>query len=104
MQHQIYWRENAQSITFIQFKYSQATNPRYIKAKKHIIRARQIYLYLLAGIFSEPIFSSDRSPIRFRNIQILSLKKRDRFSLLVGSTKIILNKGFLNFLRIKERI
>ena len=27
-----------------------------LRQKKHIIRARQIYLYLLAGIMSEPIF------------------------------------------------
>ena len=30
-----------------------------IKAEKQIIVARQIYLYLLAGILSEPIFGSD---------------------------------------------
>ena len=45
-----------------------------IKAKKHIVMARQIYLYLLAGISSESIFGSDRSPICYWNIKILSLK------------------------------
>ena len=37
--------------------------------------ARQIYLYLLAGTLSVPIFGSDWSPIRFRNIKVLSLKR-----------------------------
>ena len=38
------------------------------------MRARQIYLYLLAGILSEPIFGLDWSSISFRNVKISSLK------------------------------
>ena len=66
--------------------------------------ARQIYLYFLAGILSEPIFGSDWSLTRFRNIKLLSLKKRNRFSILVGSTKILLNELFVSFLCILEEI
>ena len=61
-------------------------------------------LIFLAGILSESIFDSDWSPIRFRNIKILSLKERNRFGILVGSTKIMFNELFPSFLCQIERI